>query len=357
MKKKFFSSYLLSWIIAIIAIGSIIAFSFQAFRIENAEALIDTKEYKYHFVMIVENRESTFWQDVYLSAKAEGEKNGALVELIGDNISEEYSVSELLEIAIYQEVDGILLEPSSEENMEELINTAVEKGIPVVTLMNDIQTSKRQTFVGISKYNLGEKYGNELLRILNEDSENNLETKDESINIVVLEANRDANSNGVNYNNEQIYAGIISTVHIPNVNIISMEINNVSAFGAEEYIRNLIMETSIKADVIVCVNLTQTESTCQAVIDFNKVGETRILGYFVSDTVLDAIETGVMDATFVVDTEEIGAESINRLVEHLEEKRVTDYVSINIEMIDKMNVAEYRNNTEEVIQERENVAR
>ena len=287
MNKNFFSSYLLSWLIAIIAIGGIIAFAFQVFSVDITEAKMDLKEYKYHFVMIVENRESSFWKDVYKSAKEEGEKNGALIELLGENILDEYSVSELLEIAIYQKVDGILLEPSLEENMEKLINRAVEKGIPVVTLMSDVQTSKRQTFVGISKYNLGEKYGEKLIEIITEKDDATEGNAQKEKNVIVLEPNRDTNNN-----NEQIYAGIISTVKIPKVELISLEINNVSVFGSEEYIRNIIMETSVKADIIVCVDLIQTESSCQAVIDFNKVGEIRILGYFVSDMVLDAIEIG-----------------------------------------------------------------
>ena len=345
MHNNFFRSYLLSWAIVIVVIGGIIAFAFHAYSVDEVETAKDLEEYKYHFVMIVENRESAFWQDVYKSAKEQGEKNGAYVELLGENISDTYSVSELLEIAIYQKVDGIILEPSQETGMEDLIDKAVEQGIPVVTLMSDVPSSKRQTFVGISNYNLGEKYGQELVGML-ENSDTTVAEKEAEKSIIVLEPLRNENRN-----NGQTYAGVKSAINIPNVTVNSLEINTISAFGTEEYIRNLIMEISGQADVIVCVDLVQTESTCQAVVDFNKVGEIRILGYFVSDIVLDAIETGVVDATLVVDTEEIGRESIQSLLEKYANNRVTDYVSINIETIDASNVEDYRSRHTDLVQE------
>lgn len=346
MKKRFFSTYILIWLVVILAIGGIILFSFRAFDVENIEGAEELKTYDYHFVMIVEDTESPFWKAVYDSAKEEGEKNGALVEMLGENINEDYSVSELLEIAIYQKVDGILLAPSLEENIEELINEAVDQDIPVVTLMSDVHTSNRQTFVGISKYNLGEKYGEELVRVINDDISKEDET-DEAVNVVFLEPKRDVYSQ-----NEQIFSGIIRTVDIPNVNLKSIEVNNVSVFGSEEFIRNIMMETSEKVDVVVCVDMTQTESTLQAVIDFNKVGDIRIIGYFVSETILDAIEKGVIDASFVVDTNEIGEESIRSLIEKYENNRVTDYISINMEMINASNVQEYREKLIEINEEK-----
>lgn len=347
MNKRVFSTYILVWIIVIIAIGGIIFFSFRTFDVDEIENAEDMKQYDYHFVMIVEDADSPFWRDVYQNAKEEGEKNGALVELLGENIKEDYSVSELLEIAIYQKVDGILLEPSLEENIEELINTAVEEEIPVVTLMSDVHTSNRQTFVGISKYNLGEKYGEEIVKIINEELESEEQMNGE-LNVVFLEPRRDIYSQ-----NEQIFSGIIRTVDIPNINLKSIEVNNVSVFGSEEFIRNIMMETSEKVDIAVCVDMVQTESTLQAVIDFNKVGDIRIVGYFVSDTILDAIETGVIEATFVVDTKEIGEESVNSLLEKYENNRVTDYISINIETIDASNVQEYREKLNRVNEEAE----
>ncbi len=341
MKKLLFNSIFIIWMITILLIAGILVFVFQVFNIENTDSIRSLTEYKYHFVLIVENEEDPFWQEVYSSMKEKGEENGAYVELLGDNISDEYSLSELMEIAIYEKVDGIMIEPSREDSMGSLIDQAKAAGIPVVTLMSDVQSSSRQTFVGISKYNLGEKYGEEILKIYS-DLEKNTDLSEDlnpesPFQVVVLEPNRDESVDG----NEQIYAGIKSVVNESNIQINSIELDTVSAFGSEEYIRNIIMGTSINPDVIVCVNLVQTESTCQATIDFNKVGEIHIIGYFLSNTVIDAIDKGVIDSTFVVNTKEIGEESIASLLEYYQNKRVTDYISINVEKIDETNVSEY----------------
>lgn len=51
------------------------------------------------------------------------------------------------------------LQYSGEDGLEDKIDEAVADGIPVVTLMNDAVHSKRQTFVGVSDYQLGSAYG------------------------------------------------------------------------------------------------------------------------------------------------------------------------------------------------------
>ena len=52
--------------------------------------------------------------------------------------------------------------------MTELIDLASQKGIPVVTLLNDNTASKRCSFVGIGGYEIGREYGGQVIQIAKE---------------------------------------------------------------------------------------------------------------------------------------------------------------------------------------------
>ena len=68
-------------------------------------------------------------------------------------------------------------------------------------------------------------------------------------------------------------------------------VDNTNSFSVEESIRDIFLEENIP-DVIVCLNELSTVCTYQAVVDFNKVGEVSILGYYASDAIVSAIERG-----------------------------------------------------------------
>ena len=61
-------------------------------------------------------------------------------------------------------VDGIIVTGDDEEETVELIDEAVDAGIPVVTILSDCIESRRQCFVGSNNYNIGQEYGRQILK-------------------------------------------------------------------------------------------------------------------------------------------------------------------------------------------------
>lgn len=125
----------------------------------NRQMQADTKEYMYKYDMIVDNPESSFWQAVYASAEKWARENDSLLELKGTDEESQYTKLDYMNVSIASRADGIILQYSGEDGLEDKIDEAVADGIPVVTLMNDAVHSKRQTFVGVSDYQLGSAYG------------------------------------------------------------------------------------------------------------------------------------------------------------------------------------------------------
>ena len=111
-----------------------------------------------------------FCQEVYSIAKKSAQENGALLELKDTGKNGDYNKIDFMNMSIAAKVDGIILQYNGEAGLEEKINEAVEADIPVVTVIGDAVHSKRQSFVGVSDYQLGTAYGEKVAEYVNEDT-------------------------------------------------------------------------------------------------------------------------------------------------------------------------------------------
>lgn len=76
-------------------------------------------------------------------------------------------------------------------------------------------------------------------------------------------------------------------------------------------------------------------------MDYNKVGQVNILGYYDSDTIINAIDRNVIYATVAIDTEQMGRFCIDALQEYHELGYTSQYFTADIRLIQKDNVQEY----------------
>ena len=163
--KKSNFTMLLMMSMAFIVVTAIVGILVFRLYVGNFKPAMDTKTYSGYYVMIVDDRKDSFWQAVYQGAYEAGQEENIYVELLGENLSREYEKTDLMRIAIASEVDGIIVVADESDSMTELIDTATEEGIPVVTLYSDNTKSKRCSYVGIGSYNLGREYGRQVLKI------------------------------------------------------------------------------------------------------------------------------------------------------------------------------------------------
>lgn len=129
------------------------------------------KVYQYKYDMIVDSPDSEFWQEVYTSAKKTAAGNDVLLEIMGTDRGTSYNKLDYMKMSIAAKVDGIILQYNGESGLEQAINDAVNSGIPVVTVMSDAVHSHRQSFVGVSDYQLGMAYGEIVSRYVDGDTQ------------------------------------------------------------------------------------------------------------------------------------------------------------------------------------------
>lgn len=309
-------------------------YSMKEIGLEDAR---NVKTYEKHYVLITDNVNSPFWQSVYESGARMAEEHNVLLELMGLDSTSEYGIADLMEMSIAESVDGILLEYTGGDNQEALIDKAVDRGIPVITLSEDAPQSKRQSYVGVNTHQLGEAYSEQVLSLIQRDTQR----------VMILTHNTVEEST-----QKLLSAQIANTVANSTVaeNPVQVEMENVrvqTAFDSEEAIRNIFLTRQGPPDILVCFAEVDTECAYQAVIDYNQVGRVSIVGYYATPTILEGIEKGIVPVTVELDASQMGEMGVQALTEYIEEGRVSDYYSVGVNIINRENVGEYIKNNEE----------
>lgn len=108
-----------------------------------------------HIVLISQELDNTFWRTVEKGAREATKQWDIQMEYIGPfrlNVEEQ---TKLLDKYIAAKVDGILIQGVHGDSYRKLIDKAIEKGIPVVTIDTDVPYSKRIAHVGTNHYEAG----------------------------------------------------------------------------------------------------------------------------------------------------------------------------------------------------------
>lgn len=332
--------------------------------------------YDRYYMLITQDSKSPFWQSVYQGACERALADNVYVDWLGNDRFQNYSVEEQMQVAIASDVDGIIVTAGENEEMTTLIDRAAAAGIPVVTLYGDNTQSARCSFVSVGSYNLGREYGRQALQIVRERLVGTMEeqvkvgwgdqsdvtgqagniVQDEDDMVVEMELVEvgsirrpirvtilvNAFAGGLDQN--ILFSGIQETIEQERgetaIELSLQTVDDTNAFSVEESVRDIIMADNIP-DILICLNELNTTCAYQAVVDYNMVGKVSILGYYVSDTILNAIDRNVIYATMYIDAPQMGGFCIDALQEYHDLGYTSQYFTADISLISAENVADY----------------
>lgn len=328
------------------------AVSFYFSRAVNLTAEDKDEHYDKYYVMITSEKDTDFWQSIYKGAYETGKENGIYVELLGDNLTKIYSDAELMDIAINSNPDGIIVYANESKEMTSLINTASVKGIPVVTVYGDCANSSRCSFVGVDGFKLGREYGKRIVNIINDGTawDHEESSEHDNLDVAVL-----VDSFWDNNNQMLVWSGIQNAIETDNntevkINLELKYINNSSPFTIEESIREILKNGDL-ADVIICLNGTNTNYVYQTMIDRNMAGRAVVFGYDDSESILRGILRNNIHFTMSADTYKMGADCVKALKEYSESGYTSQFVLADVTTIDKSNILNYISENGEVLHE------
>ncbi|MCR5108617.1 MAG: substrate-binding domain-containing protein [Lachnospiraceae bacterium] len=330
-KKKYFNKsfvFLVAGTVIMIAASFATGIMFKVItgNMQNIEQEY-TLDYDKHYAFIAEDSESEFCKEAFAAAYAQAREYNAYLEDLGAALGSEYSAEDLLRIAVNSKLDGIVYMGGAGERVVEYIDRAADEGIGVVVLQNDVEASKRHCYVGINYYELGQMYALQIEKLTEKTGMGDI-----SIDVLVDEDMAEGTSNLIIMAIEDYLTEKNGEDKLPEIVLTKIDAEDI--FSAEESIRNIFLVKEKLPDIMLCANSVYTRCAYQAVIDYNLVGEIQIVGFFVNDTILDAIDKEVIYSTISIDTQEMGRSSIKALQEYNSMGYTNSYLPVEMEIID-----------------------
>lgn len=285
------------------------------------------KPVRWHYALIAEQVDSSFWQEVHRGARAAAAKVDAVIDLVGPEKFSADRSTELVRIATAARLDGIATCVTDTQLTRSAINEAVAAGIHVVTLENDAADSDQQCFVGVNGYDLGQSFGQLVA---------SRETNGRVVILVSADPESDSLAEG------QIFAGLRDYLAPDQrVGLERLEINRSSVFSVESAVRNMLVENQSPVSTIISLNTEDTLRVVETVAEYGRTNDVSILCYQENNDVLEHVQGGLVEAILASDPYQIGYDSIMALAELQRDSRTNEYIPSRLVAIDSTNVGAY----------------
>ncbi|WP_237167824.1 sugar-binding protein [Paenibacillus yonginensis] len=290
--------------------------------VKKLEGRPGTGEHRYHIVLIEQERYNPYWVRVEKGADQAASQLGMDIEFAGairNNMEEQLS---LLEKAIAARVDAIIVQGLNEENFTPVIDKAVRRGIPVITIDTDAPGSKRLAYVGTDNEAAGERLG----RLI-------VETSGGAGKVGVIIGSDQAESQLQRLN------GLKKVVaDYKGLEVVEVRSSNISHMQAIQQAANMLMR---HPDITIMVGTSATDAmgVLQATQSLKR-DSVKIIGFDNQKETLDAISRGQIEASVAQQPFLMGQMAVQLLHEHFEGKQLQSDYFTDVKVLDKSNAQE-----------------
>ena len=128
------------------------------------ERKIEKEPLRPKIVLISHVKTNPYWINIKEGAERAAKERGAVIEFLGPTTASTEEGLKLFDMATSAKVSGIITYVQEEGKYKSKINSAMEKGVPVVTIDSDEEDSKRIAYVGTDNILAGESAGAEMIK-------------------------------------------------------------------------------------------------------------------------------------------------------------------------------------------------
>ena len=249
----------------------------------------DSKEY---IAVIAKAVNSDFWHNVNNGVLSAATEYNVTVTFEGpENEENYYAQNSLIENAVKNGADAIVLSAIDYNNSVATVNAAVREGVKVIAIDSDVNSDAVSLFIGTDNIAAGKEAGKAAVDGFSADSE-----------IIIGLVNYNANTDNGNQREKGFreYIGTVSNARI--AASVTAESNEKSATAAAEK----LLRQNPRINVIVGFNEWMTLGVGNAVKNLGLSKKVRSVGFDSNLISVGMLETGEMDALIVQNPFAIG---------------------------------------------------
>lgn len=257
--------------VLVLSIAAISAFSLTGFA---------EKTRRYVHVVLISTH--PFWTEIKQGAQDAADQRGVIYEFTGPVEFDAVAQADQIRALVVTKPDGLII-GAYDPSMTEVINYAMDAGIPVVTCNGDAPYSKRLSFIGEDFYKQGlTMYGPKMADLLGGKGK-----------VGILTVLAQASSLGERIRGIKDYFA----ANAPDIEIVAIEENQGDDQITADKTKTLILAHP-ELDGIFVVNATGS-GVATALRETGKVGEIKVVVSDVSAPIMEGILEGAIDTTFV----------------------------------------------------------
>ncbi|MFX3675216.1 MAG: sugar ABC transporter substrate-binding protein [Paenisporosarcina sp.] len=256
-------------------------------------------------VLITQELETPFWNQVSEGAIAQAKKDGASLEVWGSYGNNQEDFLKKIEIAIHSKVDGIIVQGLDTEEFKSLTKfKAAFYGIPIITVANDVPVdeSLRKTYVGSDQTSAGKMIANQLVADMGSTG-----------NVIIL------GDSEQEYYQEQRLQGILDSLKpYPNVQVLYGETTDTK----EQIITTTqdLMNQLPDVDAFIAVNAMHAGTMIQEISKRSQVAPYHIYSFDDGPESLSLLNDGKLDGMIEQSPEKMGELSVHLMMKWLRDE-------------------------------------
>lgn len=276
----------------------------------------------HHIVLIEQERYHPYWEMVEKGAREAAAKYGMDIEFTGpvrNNMEEQLS---LLEKAIAAQVDAIIVQGLNDEKFTPVIDKAVNRGIPVITIDTDAPASRRLAYVGTDNVAAGEALGRMVVQTTGGQGK---------IGVII--------GSELAKNQLQRLDGLKNVVkHYSSMEIVDIRSSNISHMEAIQQAADML-RFHPEIDVMVGTSATDALGMLQASRSLKRSPLT-IIGFDNQAETLAAISRGEIAGTVAQQPYLMGDMAVRLLYQHFQGMKIESRYYTGVKVLDRSNVQE-----------------
>lgn len=272
----------------------------------------------YHFVLIGQEFDNPYHKKVLEGAQTAAKEHDVLLEFIGPKQTNIDEHTKLIEMAIAARVDGILTQGLTNREFKPVIDKAISKGIPVITIDTDLEDSRRVAYVGTNNYEAGKQMGEALAEATNGEAK---------VAIVT----------GILYANnlmERVQGFLDVIENYPDIEVVAMESSNISQIQAAEKTYQMLRNHP-EVTAFFGTSALDGIGIAQAVTKANLQEDILIFAFDDLEETMELMEQEKIFATLKQEPYEMGYQGVSLLVETMKGQPIPKINYTSLEVIYK----------------------
>ncbi|MBS4177698.1 substrate-binding domain-containing protein [Lederbergia citrea] len=265
---------------------------------------------KHRLVLITQELETPFWDKVAKAAMEQAKKESASLEVWGSYGNNREDFLKKIEIAIYSQVDGIIVQGLDTDEFKTLTNIkATSYGIPIITVANDVPmgNSLRKSYVGSDQYLAGKMIAEQLIADMGASPEGEV--------AIMIDKQ-------YQYFQKQRLEGIKDVLtKYPNIQMIDIEMQD----AREQVIATTkdVLNRHPNIDAFITVNADILAAMVQEIESRSKIERYYIYSFDDDYESISLLNQGKIDGIIEQSPEEMGTMSVKLLLKWLNNEKVT----------------------------------